>query len=258
MTTTMRPKATIAMTILICVSLTPGVHSQVKQTPAKVGDPAPEIGLEKLLQAQDRTVANLKALKGDIVVLEFWATWCGPCVTAIPHLNELIEKYEDKPVRFISITDEKEDIVTKFLKKRPIRGWVGLDTDRSLFKEYGVSGIPMTVLIDKRGRAVAVTYPTALTEKILDEMLAGNAPSLPILDMRQARQTADTVASDQSPPLFEISIRPSTRKGAGMTFYPGRLRIDGYSIRHAGHLSPFTLLHWLRPEAPLWISSSEG
>ena len=53
----------------------------------------------------------LDSLKGKVVVLEFWTTWCGPCVAAIPHLNELSEKYADKPVQFIAISFSLVDAV---------------------------------------------------------------------------------------------------------------------------------------------------
>ena len=57
-----------------------------------------------------------------------------PCIPAIKHLNELAEKFKDKPVQFIAVTDEDGiSLVTKFLREQPIRGWVGLDTDGSVF-----------------------------------------------------------------------------------------------------------------------------
>lgn len=53
-----------------------------------IGQAAPELGIEKFLQAPEGE-KTLSALKGKVIVLEFWATWCGPCVAAIPHLNQL-------------------------------------------------------------------------------------------------------------------------------------------------------------------------
>ena len=62
-----------------------------------VGDRAPEVHLNKLLPEQPVANASLEALAGKAVVLEVWATWCGPCVGAIPQLNELAGKFKDKP-----------------------------------------------------------------------------------------------------------------------------------------------------------------
>lgn len=90
---------------LVLLILTCAATSQT-QTPSelKVGGPAPELELLKLLQAPEGIKIDSNSLKGKVVVLEFWATWCAPCIVAMPHLNELADKFKDRPVRFISIT----------------------------------------------------------------------------------------------------------------------------------------------------------
>lgn len=143
--------------------------------PLKAGTPAPPLGLEQVLQAPDGTKVSWESLRGKAVVLEFWATWCGPCVAAIPHLNELAQKFADRPVQFIAITAERPDVVARFVKKKPIRGWIGLDTDESMYRDYGVEGIPLTILVDAQGRLAGFTYPTGLTEQVLTDLLAGRA-----------------------------------------------------------------------------------
>ena len=74
--------------------------------PPKIGDRAPELAIETLLKGPTDNDLSWEALKGQATVLEFWATWCGPCVAAIPHFNELAEEFSDQPIRFLSITDE--------------------------------------------------------------------------------------------------------------------------------------------------------
>jgi thiol-disulfide isomerase/thioredoxin len=91
-----------------------------------VGDRALEIHFDKLLPEQPVASARFEALAGKVVVLEMWATWCGPCVKAIPHLNELAGKFKDRPVVFLSVTDEEQKVVEAFLNKRRISGWVGI------------------------------------------------------------------------------------------------------------------------------------
>ena len=73
----------------------------------RVGDRAPEISLKKLLQAPSEAEARLEALRGKVVVLEFWATWCGPCVSSLVHLSRLAERFKDKPVSIIAISSEE-------------------------------------------------------------------------------------------------------------------------------------------------------
>jgi|GEM_PF-2934219 len=148
----------------------------------EIGKPAPAIKFEHSLQVPATKKITWPDLRGKAVVLEFWATWCTPCVQAIPHLNKLGEELADEPVCFISVTDEPLKRIAKFLKKRTMKSWVALDTDRSVFKGYGVRGIPRTFVIDKEGRVVLDTRPEALTAKLLREIVGGTyvpTPSTP-------------------------------------------------------------------------------
>ncbi|HQL53254.1 MAG TPA: TIGR03435 family protein [Phycisphaerae bacterium] len=181
----------------------------------QIGSPAPPLGLETLLQAPQGATASWEALRGKAVVLEFWATWCGPCVAAIPHLNELAEKYAGKPVQFIAVTAEPESKVAPFLERKAIRAWVGLDTDKSMHAAYGIEGIPLTVLVDAQGKLAGFTHPMGLTAGLLDDLIAGKPlPSVP-----ESGNESDTVsargAEEESgaPPLFEITIRRGAAEG---------------------------------------------
>src|ERR1043166_8835648 len=121
------------------------VLAQNEKAGPKIGDAPPAFGLEKALQAPDGKKVEWAALKGKVVVLEFWATWCGPCIAAIPHLNELADKFKDEPIQFIAITSEDEKVVRRFLRNKPIRAWIGLDTDKSMHDDYGITHIPRSV-----------------------------------------------------------------------------------------------------------------
>ena len=204
------------------------------QTPLpKVGDAPPEIAAEKWLSGPGASEASWKALTGKAVVLEFWAAWCGPCVAAIPHMNDLADKFKDKPLRFIAVTDDKETRVQALLERRPMKAWVGLDTDDSMFKAYGVRSIPHTVLVDPKGKIAAVIHPALITEQILEDLIAGKS-----LNVAQAPQPGE-----QPEPLFEISITPaeglsgySTGAGPGLVAFQG---VDltfpfgaAYGLRH--------------------------
>jgi thiol-disulfide isomerase/thioredoxin len=116
-----------------------------------IGQIAPELELSHILQAPAGIQPTLAALRGKAVVLEFWATWCGGCVAAIPHLNKLAAQFRSEPVIFLSVTDEGADVVRAFLKKRPINGRVGIDKDGATFRKYGIDGRPQTILIDAKG-----------------------------------------------------------------------------------------------------------
>ncbi len=136
-----------------------------------IGRPAPELAFAGLLQGPANIEITWERLEGNVVVLEFWATSCGPCVRAFPHINALVERFKDRPVQFISITRDQEPIVADFLKRYLLRGWIALDKDKAMFESYQVGGIPHTVVVDRSGTVVQVTRPMSLTEESLEELL---------------------------------------------------------------------------------------
>lgn len=178
--------------------------------PLRVGEPAPPIHLEKLLQASIEGPLSWEDLKGNVVVLEFWGTWCPPCIMSLPHLNVLAYQFKDQPVRFISVTSEDEATVRAFLEKTPVKGWIGLDTDRSMFKAYGIEGIPRTVIVDAEGKVAEITYPLHVTEYDLAELLPADRPESKQRDHGEGVPAGrDSDAPVQARPLFQILIRPS-------------------------------------------------
>ena len=171
-----------------------------------IGQTAPELDIEKFLQAP-KGEKSLSALKGNVVVLEFWATWCAPCVAEIPHLNQLNEEFRDKQVQFISVTDEDEDVIAPFLKRQEMKSWIGLDTDRSAFEAYGVKGIPRTFLINQEGIIAASLHPAGLSSDMIEKVIAGEKIELPKLPKPK------TVENEGTDPIFKILIAPTDKKG---------------------------------------------
>ncbi len=168
----------------------------------KVTAPAPPLTLASLMQAPSGTDTTWDALRGNVVVVEFWATWCDGCREQIPHLNRLEEQFRNHPVRFISLTDEEPGIVQRFLKDYPISGWVGLDSNAQTFKRYGINGRPTTVLVDAAGVLRGIGNPSDLTGETLENLLAGK----PVAFSREAG-----VARLQAlpAPLFQTMVRPA-------------------------------------------------
>jgi uncharacterized protein (TIGR03435 family) len=208
--------------------------AQEQSSEPKLGESPPALSLAKLLQAPEGAKTSWGNFKGKVVVLEFWATWCGPCVAAIPHLNDLADQFKDQPVQFIAITDEDEKAITPFLKRRPIHAWVGLDDNKSTFKRYGITGIPHTVVVDKKGKIAAITHPSGMSAQVLKDVLAGKKLALtPPSHSPGIRPGEVPYGSDrEQPALFQVLIRPTPTNaevGSSMASANGALTICGNS-----------------------------
>ncbi len=136
------------------------------------GMKAPELNLEASYNCGNQSL-QLASLKGKIVVLDFWATWCSPCVAAFPENNALHAKYKDKDVVFIAITDDPKEKLENFLKKVKIDFCVGRDDDQQDFKNYNVTSRPAMFIINRDG--MIVHRSNHLTEETLLEVINTNS-----------------------------------------------------------------------------------
>ncbi len=109
---------------------------------------APDFTL-KTLDGQEITLSQLK---GKVVLLDFWATWCGPCRESIPHLIQLYNDYREKGLELIGVDVDKGDVETvrRFVKSMDIPYPIVVAPD-DVVRSYRVNGIPATILIDKEG-----------------------------------------------------------------------------------------------------------
>lgn len=163
-----------------------------------VGQPAPEFDSEAWVNGEATT---LRDLRGKVVLIDFWAVWCGPCIATFPHLREWNEDYGDKGLVIVGVTskydyswdedaeravrgeehsmDEELAMLEKFLEHHELEHRSMVTPEgTSMSKEYGVSGIPQAVLIDKQGtvRLIKVGSGQAnadalheMIEQLLDE-----------------------------------------------------------------------------------------
>lgn len=167
--------------------------------------PAPDFRLAKVLNAPVANVNGIKDLKGKVVFLDFWATWCSACVAGMPHINRLQEALKGEPVVFISITDEPADKIVPFLKTHEIKTWIGIDKRGSSFKAYKVQGRPDGYLIGKDGSLLARIFPAHLEEKDVRNAVAGNFKPRPI-------DWAEVKTPENTNTIFEIKISSGSGK----------------------------------------------
>lgn len=218
--------------------LAKGHGAKPSTTPPAPGTQAPPLTLEKVIRGEGEacTGADPASFKGRVIVLEFWATWCLPCLNAIPHLNQLVDEFEGQPVEFISVTDEPERHIQGFLANKKLRGWVGLDADRSLFDAYQVQAIPRTFIVGQDNTLLASMAPEAVTRDVLHRAIEGKA--IVVLDEFAHLPPADPAPPANSEgsgpvePLFRIEIGPpNSRSSYTWCPYQGKLERPNLSLR---------------------------
>ncbi len=193
----------------------------VSGQPLKPGEPAPELSIERTIPGG--APLTVESLRGKLVIVEFWATWCGYCIEEIPRLNALSEQFPD--VQFISVTDERASAVEPFLARHPIRGTVALDRAGATFKAYGVETRPRTVLIGKDGIHLATMHPAQLTAEVMADFAAGR-PVTPL----PLRRTLPILDDNSVEPLYAVVVRPARKRGS-FTLNPSYVQGTGLTLK---------------------------
>jgi thiol-disulfide isomerase/thioredoxin len=116
-----------------------------------VGQPAPDFKLNHL----DGDEFQLVKHRGEIIVLDFWATWCGPCLQTMPLIDEVVREFSDQKVRLLAVNMEEQPAEIKStLERHKLNVSVILDRDGVAATRYSVTSIPQTVVIDRAGNVV--------------------------------------------------------------------------------------------------------
>jgi uncharacterized protein (TIGR03435 family) len=201
---------------------------------AMAGAKTPDLAVDAWLQAPPGFQSGWDALRGKVVVVEFWATWCAPCVAAIPHMNQLAQEFHGKDVVFLAITDDPMDKMLSFLKTHTMEAVIGVDTKRANWKSFEIPSIPHTLVVGRDGVVIGATYPEEVTSAVLREVLAGGRPSLPVKegvpsDLEWDRQ--QIVWQDGVVPEMYAIVKPiKTTTGGSMTG-PTHYTADGVPLQ---------------------------
>ena len=159
-----------------------------------IGSKAPKLDIEHWVSNGNDKFKPVKEFEtGKVYVVEFWATWCGPCVKSMPHLAATQKKYADKGVQLISVSDEDLETVKEFLEK-PVKGdekddkentygkltsvyCLTTDPDKSVYEGYmdaaGQNGIPTCFIVGKSGLIEWIGHPMEMDEP-LEKVVAGS------------------------------------------------------------------------------------
>lgn len=134
----------IVATAMICL-----IAPEVSRAELKEGDSFPDLSIFRL----EGQLSG--SLKGKILVVDFWASWCGPCKQSFPSLEALHKKYSDRGVVVIAVSvDEKKAAMEKFLKSNIATFTVVRDAEQKLVEAAGVKAMPTSFVVDAAGRIV--------------------------------------------------------------------------------------------------------
>lgn len=143
-----------------------------------IGRPAPPLSIEEVIEGPQPAAWSPEALAGKAVVVDFWSTWCAPCVEDMPRWNAMVDELAGEPVVFVAVSDEPAGAVERFLEKRRLAGWVAVDTDGSAFEAFGALSRPQAVLIDAAGVVRGVGHTARVTPAVVRRLLAGEETGL--------------------------------------------------------------------------------
>jgi uncharacterized protein (TIGR03435 family) len=178
--------------IYLILAFTLVSHFSMSQE-VRLGDKVPSF---EVIDLKTDEVKKFESDADRIILIDFWATWCGPCIAGMPHLESLQKTFPSE-LLVLAVSDESPERIKKFMVNRPFEFSFVTDKGRNLEKFFPHRLIPHSILLDKNGEVIAITSPDQISEKTIRDLLDGQKPILP-LKMEQ-------VGFDPSHDYFEIA-----------------------------------------------------
>ncbi|MEM7792147.1 MAG: TlpA disulfide reductase family protein [Verrucomicrobiota bacterium] len=125
----------------------------------------------KLSGWQNSSPLSLEELKGKIIVLDFWATWCGPCIASIPHTNQIHEKYKNDVVIIGVCHPKGSEKMNDVAKEYSISYPIAVDKSGDTIRTYKVNGYPDYYIFDRTGKLVVADCSNSKVDEVLTKLI---------------------------------------------------------------------------------------
>lgn len=173
----------------------------------KIGDKAPAIKITDWVQKKSKDTS----LNGKFVIIDFWATWCAPCLASMAHVNELVEEYkQNENLVFLAMSEEPKEKIAPLLSRVSFKASVVTDTSRDTQNDYKIEAIPDCVIVDDKGRIQWTGNPKNLTKRIIEKILAGEKIEKPNVNNRL--KDANEIRYDSLTRIFKSILKDENLK----------------------------------------------
>jgi peroxiredoxin len=158
--------------LMICLLLTATSSAQ----PISIGQKIPHLVVNNLINTPHPEI-SLNTLNGKTVIIDFWATWCKPCLDGFIEFEKLQKKFGNN-IQIIAVSPETPERLRRFIKNRPVKFWIASDSGNNLRKVFPYTTVPHTILIDPKGIVQAITSGLEINERVVSLVSKGLKPDV--------------------------------------------------------------------------------